>query len=91
MWGTEVLNQHGLPTTSHLACCTSDGFAPVIVDQLMDALATTRSGGVTILLVEQDVRPALSAADRGYVLETRRVVQSGPARELIVQRAHLNQ
>jgi branched-chain amino acid transport system ATP-binding protein len=69
------------------------GLAPVVVDQLMDVLAAIRSEGVTILLVEQDVHLALSAADRGYVLETGRIVESGPAGELIdnpmVKRAYL--
>jgi branched-chain amino acid transport system ATP-binding protein len=71
------------------------GLAPVVVDQLMDTLAAIRKEGVTVFLVEQDVNLALSGADRGYVLETGRVVQSGPARELIddpeVQRAYLGQ
>ena len=48
---------------------------------------------MTILLVEQDIHLALSNADRGYVMETGRIVHSGPARELIddpeVQRAYL--
>jgi branched-chain amino acid transport system ATP-binding protein len=71
------------------------GLAPVVVDQLMDVLAAIRSEGVTILLVEQDVHLALSAADRGYVLETGRIAESGPAGELIdspmVKRAYLGQ
>ncbi len=71
------------------------GLAPVVVDQLMDALIAIRNEGLTIFLVEQDVNLALSAADRGYVLETGRVVQSGPAQALIhdpnVQRAYLGQ
>lgn len=71
------------------------GLAPVVVDQLMDALIAIRNEGLTIFLVEQDVNLALSAADRAYVLETGRVVQSGPAQELIndpkVQRAYLGQ
>jgi branched-chain amino acid transport system ATP-binding protein len=69
------------------------GLAPVVVDQLMDVLASIRSEGVTILLVEQDVHLALSVADRGYVLETGRIVETGPAGELIdnpmVRRAYL--
>jgi branched-chain amino acid transport system ATP-binding protein len=39
------------------------GLAPVIVEQLMDVLATIRGDGVTVLLVEQDVNLALSIAD----------------------------
>ena len=59
------------------------GLAPVVVDALMAALLDVRGQGVTILLVEQDVELALSAADRAYVLETGRIVRSGPAHALI--------
>ena len=59
----------------------------------MEILAAIRRDGVTVLLVEQDVQLALSGADRGYVLETGRIVHQGPARALIddpaVQRAYL--
>jgi branched-chain amino acid transport system ATP-binding protein len=59
----------------------------------MDVLASIRAAGVTVLLVEQDVGLALSGADRGYVLETGRVVKEGAARALVddpdVQRAYL--
>jgi len=69
------------------------GLAPVVVEQLMDALATIRGEGVTILLVEQDVNLALSIADRGYVMETGHIVRSGSAQKLIddpeVRRAYL--
>jgi branched-chain amino acid transport system ATP-binding protein len=69
------------------------GLAPVVVDRLMDVLASIRASGVTVLLVEQDVGLALSGADRGYVLETGRVVKEGAARALVddpdVQRAYL--
>jgi len=69
------------------------GLAPVIVEQLMDVLATIRDNGVTVLLVEQDVNLALSIADRGYVMESGRIVLSGSAKKLIddpeVQHAYL--
>lgn len=69
------------------------GLAPVIVEQLMGVLSTIRDEGVTVLLVEQDVNLALSTADRGYVMETGRIVHSGPAKQLIddpeVRRAYL--
>lgn len=69
------------------------GLAPVVVEQLKDVLTTIRDEGVTVLLVEQDVNLALSTADRGYVMETGRIVHSGPAKQLIddpeVRRAYL--
>ncbi len=69
------------------------GLAPVIVQQLVDVLADIRQQGVTVLLVEQDVQVALSAADRAYVIEAGRVTLSGPARQLMddpaVQQAYL--
>jgi len=58
------------------------GLAPVIVDQLLDVLSGIRAAGVTVLLVEQDVFAAFSIADRAYVLETGRIVQSGPVADL---------
>lgn len=69
------------------------GLAPVVVEQLMQVLEKIRDDGVTVLLVEQDVHLALSGADRGYVMETGRIVHEGPAKELIddpeVRRAYL--
>jgi branched-chain amino acid transport system ATP-binding protein len=69
------------------------GLAPVVVQQLMDVLAAIQRDGVTVLLVEQDVQLALSGADRGYVMETGRIVHSGLAKDLIddpaVQEAYL--
>jgi len=69
------------------------GLAPVVVLQLMETLQQIRAGGITVLLVEQDVHTALEHADRGYVLETGRIVLEGPARALLdnpeIQKAYL--
>jgi branched-chain amino acid transport system ATP-binding protein len=69
------------------------GLAPVIVDRLLEVLADIRRDGVTVLLVEQDVFAAFSVADRGYVMETGRVVREGPVADLErdpeVRRAYL--
>lgn len=58
------------------------GLAPRIVDEILDRLPDITSAGTSVLLVEQDVDAALSVAARGYVLETGRVLLSGPAEEL---------
>jgi len=69
------------------------GLAPVVVDLLLDALEEIRKEGITVLLVEQDVFSAFHVADRGYVLETGKIVRVGTARELLedpeVRRAYL--
>ena len=69
------------------------GLAPVVVEQLMEVLATIRGEGVTVLLVEQDIHLALSGADRGYVMETGSIVHGGDAKNLIddpaVRKAYL--
>ena len=72
----------------------SMGLAPRLVREIFDHIARLRrERGVTILLVEQNARAALSIADRGYVLETGRVVLEGTAEDLLanrdVQRAYL--
>jgi branched-chain amino acid transport system ATP-binding protein len=71
----------------------SMGLAPALVAQLFGLLGRLRELGLTILLVEQDARAALKVADRGYILETGRIVAEGPARELLssdrIQRAYL--
>jgi branched-chain amino acid transport system ATP-binding protein len=69
------------------------GLAPVIVDSIMATIVSLRQQGVTILMVEQNARTALGIADRGYVLETGRILLSGPAAQLLhdhqVTRAYL--
>ncbi len=59
------------------------GLAPVIVRNIFAIIRELRTLGVTILLVEQNARLALQSADRGYVLETGRMIIEGPAAELI--------
>jgi len=58
------------------------GLAPKLVEGLYDLLAALRDEGVTILLVDQAAVMALSVADRGYVLQSGRIVHSGAASEL---------
>ncbi len=58
------------------------GLAPIIVEQLLEVLASLRKHDVTLLVVEQDVQVALETADRAYVLETGRVALSGSAAEI---------
>jgi len=58
------------------------GLAPLIVQQVFKVVARIREGGTTVLLVEQNARIALSVADRGYVLETGRLIVQGKPDEL---------
>jgi len=58
------------------------GLSPRLVREIFDVIARLNAEGTTILLVEQNARRALALASRAYVLETGRVVVSGPAREL---------
>ena len=71
----------------------SMGLAPILVEQVFSIIQEIHRSGVTILLVEQNARMALSIADRGYVLETGRVVLTGPGKELLandsVRKAYL--
>lgn len=61
----------------------SMGLAPALVAQLFGLLGRLREMGLTILLVEQDAFAALGVADRGYVLETGRIVAEGAAEDLL--------
>ncbi len=71
----------------------SMGLAPIIVQQIFRTLREINRSGLTIFLVEQNVRQALKIAQRAYVLETGRIVLSGSGRELLdsprVQQAYL--
>jgi len=59
------------------------GLAPILVDEVLDTVRKLKEEGITILLVEQNVREALDLADRGYVLQTGRIVGEGTGRELL--------
>ena len=59
------------------------GLAPIVVQALMDVIARLRAEGTSVLLVEQDVGIALEYADRGYVLETGRIVLADTAAALL--------
>ena len=61
----------------------SMGLAPILVEQIFDIIRELHKAGTTILLVEQNAQAALSVADRGYVLETGRVVTTGTGHELL--------
>jgi len=60
----------------------SIGLAPLIVQEILRVIGQLKSEGLTIILVEQNARLALSVADRGYVLEVGRIVLLGSSAEL---------
>ena len=65
----------------------SMGLAPILVEQIFDIIKDLHKAGTTILLVEQNAQAALSVADRGYVLETGKVVTTGTGIELLASPA----
>jgi branched-chain amino acid transport system ATP-binding protein len=71
----------------------SMGLAPVLVAEMFAQIAALKQRGTTILLVDQNASAALAVADRGYVMETGRIVMQGPAAALLrdpqVQRSYL--
>lgn len=65
----------------------SMGLAPILVEQIFDIIKNLHKAGTTILLVEQNAQAALSVADRGYVLETGKIVTTGTGAELLTSPA----
>ncbi|KGX14048.1 ABC transporter ATP-binding protein [Burkholderia pseudomallei] len=59
------------------------GLAPLVIAQIFDIIRTIRAEGVTVFLVEQNAHKALQVADRGYVLETGRVVLADTGANLL--------
>jgi branched-chain amino acid transport system ATP-binding protein len=71
----------------------SMGLAPLIVKDIFSIIVKLRNEGNTVLLIEQNAKAALGVADRGYVLETGKIILQGSAEDLLsnrdVQRAYL--
>lgn len=71
----------------------SMGLAPIFIQEIFDIIRDIQKQGTTVLLIEQNAKKALSIADRGYVLETGKIVLSGTGKELLasdeVQKAYL--
>jgi branched-chain amino acid transport system ATP-binding protein len=59
------------------------GLSPLLVEQMFDLIKQINDGGLSIVLVEQNVMQSLNLADRAYVIEDGRVTLSGQAAELI--------
>ena len=71
----------------------SMGLSPLLVKEIFDIIVTLRKSGITVLLVEQNAKMALSIADRAYVLETGKITMKGKASDLLhdekVRKAYL--
>ena len=67
----------------------SQGLAPLITREVFRIVAQMRAEGISVLLVEQNVRMSLAVADHAYVLDDGHVVYSGPARELAADEARV--
>jgi len=69
------------------------GLAPLVVERIFTVIEEIHQRGTTILLVEQNASISLAAADRGYILETGRMILAGPAKDLLqdekVKKAYL--
>lgn len=74
----------GLMMSPKLLICDepSLGLAPMIVKEIMETLASLRSSGITVLLVEQRINHALAISDHAYILDDGVVKHQGPASEL---------
>ena len=73
----------------------SMGLSPIFVNEIFDIIKQVSASGPTVLLVEQNAKKALSIADRGYVLETGKIVKEGKASDLLndeaVKKAYLGE
>ena len=73
----------------------SMGLSPLLVKEIFKIIKEVHAAGITVLLVEQNAKMALSIADRAYVLETGRIVLEGKADELMhddsIKKAYLGE
>ncbi len=74
-----------LMSRPHMVCLDepSMGLSPILVQTVFDTILRIRSEGVTVFLVEQNASMALSHADRGYVLQTGKIVLTDTAKNLL--------
>lgn len=89
--GEQQMLAMGRALTSHPKLLMLDepsmGLAPILVEQIFEIIQNLHKAGTTILLVEQNAQAALSVADRGYVLETGKIVTTGTGAELLASPA----
>ena len=71
----------------------SMGLAPIFIKEIFNIIQEIQQQGTTVLLIEQNAKMALSIADRGYVIETGKIVLQGTGAELLaseeVKKAYL--
>lgn len=69
------------------------GLAPLLVKRTYEVIESVKGMGISILLVEQEIKRALAFAERGYVLENGRIIMEGPSKRLVendmIRRAYL--
>ena len=68
----------------------SYGLAPIVVLEVFQIIKTLRERGITVLLIEQNVKRTLEIADRAYILENGRITMEGPCSQLL-QTDHVRQ
>ena len=73
----------------------SMGLSPIFVNEIFDIIKEVSASGTTVLLVEQNAKKALSISDRGYVLETGKIVLEGRSEDLLnndsIKKAYLGE
>lgn len=69
------------------------GLAPLLVKRTYEVIESVKEMGISILLVEQEIKRALAFAEKGYVLENGRIIMEGPSKKLLeddlIKRAYL--